>query len=272
MGKKMRFPLLFKTQEEESTTAAAATSWQWPSCANPKTLSFRAPGGDIFKTINSAYDTAEEEEDPDELLDSAAADQVEAVISGLRTAERLFFEPGETSSILGESSSKSNDDDKGKFRPEKEEEIGSSTELVAMDSMDPYVDFKRSMEEMVEAHGLKEWEGLEELLGWYLKANGKEIHGYIVGAFVDMLVGLSLITTSSSSTSSSSSSSEDDHRDGSFSVVASSTACSMNSPPLSFSSSITCSSSCSSTSTSTPCLSSLEAEEEIDKTVYSNRC
>ncbi|KAH7853276.1 hypothetical protein Vadar_000810 [Vaccinium darrowii] len=270
MGKKMRFPLLFKTQEEESTTAAAATSWQWPSCANSKTLSFRAPGGDIFKTINSAYDTTEEEEeDPDELLDSAAADPVEAVISGLRTAERLFFEPGETSSILGESSSKSNDVDGGQFCPEKEEEISSSTELVAMDSMDPYVDFKRSMEEMVEAHGLKEWEGLEELLGWYLKANGKEIHGYIVGAFVDMLVGLSLITTSSSSSSSSS---EDDHRDGSFSVVASSTACSMNSPPLSFSSSITCSSSCSSTSTSTPCLSSLEAEDEIDKTVNSNRC
>lgn len=181
------------------------------------------------------------------------------MIRGLRTApERLFFEPGETSSIL-----------EGQFRPEKEEEISSSTELVAMDSMDPYVDFKRSMEEMVEAHGLKEWEGLEELLGWYLKANGKEIHGYIVGAFVDMLVGLSLITTSSSSSSSSS---EDDHRDGSFSVVASSTACSMNSPPLSFSSSITCSSSCSSTSTSTPCLSSLEAEDEIDKTVNSNRC
>ncbi|KAI8562939.1 hypothetical protein RHMOL_Rhmol03G0074800 [Rhododendron molle] len=271
MGKKMKFPFLFKTTEEDSTTtitAAAAASWQWPSCGAHKTLSFRAPGGDVFKTMNSAYDTAKELEDP-------GGDPVEAVISGLRTAERLFFEPGETSSILGELKTTG----QVQICPDKEESSSSSSGggvLVAMDSMDPYKDFKTSMEEMVEADGLKEWDRLEELLGWYLKANGKENHGYIVAAFVDLLVGLAFSTTTTtttttttcSSSSTISSDSDDRNRDRSFSAITS-TACSLNSP-LSFSSSITT----SSTST-TPCLSSsLEVEDEIhDKTVVdSNGC
>ncbi|CAN0847349.1 Transcription repressor OFP13 [Linum grandiflorum] len=46
------------------------------------------------------------------------------------------------------------------------------------------------MVEMVEAHGLKDWESLENLLSCYLRVNKKSNHGYIVGAFVDLLVGL----------------------------------------------------------------------------------
>ncbi|KAK6156244.1 hypothetical protein DH2020_010492 [Rehmannia glutinosa] len=61
---------------------------------------------------------------------------------------------------------------------------------LALESDDPYSDFKRSMAEMVESHGLKEWDCLEELLGWYLRMNGKNNHGFIVGAFVDLLVGM----------------------------------------------------------------------------------
>ncbi|KAI8559011.1 hypothetical protein RHMOL_Rhmol04G0141000 [Rhododendron molle] len=100
-GKEMKFPFLFKTIEEDSTTtiiAAATASWQWLSCGAHETLSFQAPDGDAFKTMNSAYDTATELEDPD----GSGSDPVEDVISGLRTAERLFFESGETSSHLGE--------------------------------------------------------------------------------------------------------------------------------------------------------------------------
>ncbi|KAE9465627.1 hypothetical protein C3L33_02463, partial [Rhododendron williamsianum] len=259
----MKFPFLFKTTEEDSTTAitaAAAASWQWPSCGAHRTLSFRAPGGDVFKTMNSAYDTATELEDP-------GGDPVEAVISGLRTAERLFFEPGETSSILGELKTTG----QVQICPDKEERSSSSGGgvLVAMDSMDPFADFKTSMEEMVEADGLKDWDRLEELLGWYLKANGKENHGYIVAAFVDLLAGLAFSTTTTCSSSSTTSSDSDDrNRDRSFSVITS-TACSLNSP-LSFSSSITT----SSTSTTLCLSSSLEAEDEIHDTtvVDSNGC
>lgn len=61
---------------------------------------------------------------------------------------------------------------------------------MAMESQDPYGDFRRSMEEMVAAHGMKRWDHLEELLVWYLRVNGKKNHGFIVGAFVDLLVAL----------------------------------------------------------------------------------
>lgn len=101
-------------------------------------------------------------------------------MSGARTSERLFFEPEETSSIVkhsknGKSSSP---------QPFKD------SVAMAMESDDPYLDFKKSMEEMVESQGLlKDWDCLEELLLWYLKMNGKMNHRFIVGAFVDLLVG-----------------------------------------------------------------------------------
>lgn len=77
-------------------------------------------------------------------------------------------------------------------------------------SPDPYGDFKRSMEEMVAAMGLAEEDGgdhvgqqrrlqlsgaqqmrLQELLLCYLALNRKNAHKYIVGAFSDVLRGLS---------------------------------------------------------------------------------
>lgn len=51
---------------------------------------------------------------------------------------------------------------------------------------DPYMDYRISMEEIVEACELKDQEHLEELLAWYLKMNRKNNHGFIVGAFIDM--------------------------------------------------------------------------------------
>ncbi|KAJ6361897.1 hypothetical protein OIU78_002326 [Salix suchowensis] len=106
---------------------------------------------------------------------SGAGDPIETVIKGLRS-ERLFFEPGETNSILEEAKA-------GEEFPFKESVV------LSMESQDPHLDFKKSMEEMVEAHGLVDWEGLEELLSCYLKVNGKSNHGYIVSAFVDLLAG-----------------------------------------------------------------------------------
>jgi len=71
---------------------------------------------------------------------------------------------------------------------------------VAVDSGDPYGDFRASMEEMVSAHGLRDWAALEELLAWYLRINGKQHHHLIVGAFVDLLLGLSSSSSPPSST------------------------------------------------------------------------
>ncbi|CAL5357022.1 transcription repressor OFP15-like [Camellia sinensis] len=243
MGKKMKLPFFFKTPESTTTT----TSWPWPSCTTTKTLSFRATttattyatahGGDIFKTINSAYAgiTDSGSRRIDESSTTAAAggggESIEAVINGLRSAERLFFSPGETSSSIMEEA-------------KSDGFIFKESVVMAMESINPYADFKRSMAEMVVAHGLmnKDWDSLEELLSWYFRVNDESNHGYIVGAFVDLLVDLAFASSSSSSSSSSTS-----------------TTTSVLSPisPLSFS--------CSS-STISPCLSLLEeAEDEIEK-------
>ncbi|KAK2965775.1 hypothetical protein RJ640_014118 [Escallonia rubra] len=244
MGKKMKLPSLPKTTEPPS--------WPWPACGTPKTLSFRA-GNDVFKTINSAYidDTPLEsrlkygfekavEKSDDHLFcdgestsEDYGCESVEAVIRGLRSGERLFCEPGTTSSILEQK--------KAEEFPFKESVV------MAMDSMDPFVDFRSSMEEMVEAHGLKDWDCLQELLSWYLRVNGRGNHGYIVGAFVDLLVGLAFGSCTTTSTSSYSNG-DDDH---SLSVTTRSPT-----SALSFS---------SSTPSTSLCLSSLEAEDQDER-------
>ncbi|KAI4370706.1 hypothetical protein MLD38_019026 [Melastoma candidum] len=185
--------------------------WQWPSCKQqPRTLSFRAGDGDnIFKTVNSVFLDVDGSgiggggggggvETPDssftntsrsasfstESEEAYLGDAVEVLVRGalLSRDRRLFFEPDDsrTSSIL-------------------KEEKGRGTEGVpfeesvalAMASENPYLDFRRSMEEMVESHGLKDWDSLEELLSWYLRVNGKANHGLIIEAFIDLLISLS---------------------------------------------------------------------------------
>lgn len=220
MGKKIKFPFL--SNANNNIVRQPKSSWQWPSCHQPRTLSFRTDNNTtLFKTINSAYlDTitiADENETP------PSDDSLETVIRGLRS-DRLFFKPGETSSIM-EEATKPSEKDEGEGEEEEDGLPFKESVVLSMESRDPYVDFRESMEEMVEAQGLNDWEELEQLLCWYLKANGKCNHGFIIGAFIDLLVGkltivspnpksddncspsspLSFYTSSSSSSSSSSS-------------------------------------------------------------------
>ncbi|XAR54676.1 hypothetical protein NMG60_11029916 [Bertholletia excelsa] len=61
-------------------------------------------------------------------------------------------------------------------------------------SPDPYLDFRRSMQEMIEARELADlkanWDYLHELLLCYLTLNPKHTHKFIIGAFTDLLVSL----------------------------------------------------------------------------------
>ncbi|XVF21752.1 hypothetical protein REPUB_Repub12eG0117100 [Reevesia pubescens] len=61
-------------------------------------------------------------------------------------------------------------------------------------SPNPYIDFRRSMQEMVEARELIDvkanWDYLHELLLCYLALNPKKTHKFIIGAFADLLVSL----------------------------------------------------------------------------------
>ncbi|CAK8544127.1 unnamed protein product [Lathyrus sativus] len=191
----------------KNTDLKYSSSWPWPYCHQPKTLSFRAENNqdDInttFKIINSAYlEPSHESLSPKASLDdSGKTDSTEPVIRGL-PSDRFFFEPDESNSILEANSKVVAQSETTQSLPFKDSVV------LSMESQDPYVDFRKSMEEMVEAHEVKDWECLQGLLCWYLKVNEKDNHGYIVGAFVDLLVDLAFASSSSSFSSSSSSSS-----------------------------------------------------------------
>ncbi|OIW06919.1 hypothetical protein TanjilG_18307 [Lupinus angustifolius] len=208
MGKKsLKLPSLFKTKEAPPRKQKHHPWQLLPSCSHPKTLSFRA-GDEIFKTVNSVFFDPSSEtntgtpeswfttssESPSFSTESEDycnydGESLDMLVRGVRS-ERLFFEPGDTSSILEKA--------KAISFPFKESVV------LAMESEDPYEDFKRSMEEMVESHDVKDWDGLEELLGWYLRVNGKNNHGFIVGAFVDLLISMAASNSCSDSTTYSS--------------------------------------------------------------------
>ncbi|GLU22183.1 hypothetical protein SLE2022_382760 [Rubroshorea leprosula] len=65
---------------------------------------------------------------------------------------------------------------------------------VLKNSPDPYVDFSRSMQEMVETrlqhHGRLDWDYMEELLFCYLNLNDKKAYRYILSAYTDLVAAL----------------------------------------------------------------------------------
>lgn len=202
----MKFPSIFK-----SRLPGQPWEWDWPSCKHPKTLSFRAQNDLVFKTVNSIFfdqpfeittdysslytNSSESASATNSTAATESEESLETVVRGARS-ERLFFEPEDTSSILEKS--------KAIESIESEPRLGFKESLiVSIESENPYEDFRKSMEEMVESHGVKDWDGLEELLGWYLKANWKNNHRFIIGAFVDLLINILLASSSSSSSSSS---------------------------------------------------------------------
>ncbi|RLM65143.1 transcription repressor OFP13 [Panicum miliaceum] len=197
-----------------ATSFSTAASWQWPSCTQAKTLSFRRGSPEIVSmrqdsnkhegeeyktTMNPAYaagcysddslsDSSATLSTAPELVKPAVADEDELIIHGLRSNSRLFFEPESTSSIV---------------KKQRGAAAFDGATALAIESADPYGDFRRSMEEMVLSHGVNDWGWLEEMLGWYLRANGKKTHGLIVGAFVDLLVALASSSAPSPACSSS---------------------------------------------------------------------
>ncbi|KAL3647865.1 hypothetical protein CASFOL_008833 [Castilleja foliolosa] len=102
-------------------------------------------------------------------------------------SRRFFFSsPGRSNSIVDSSTSTSN--------PDSDAISGGSSVAVLTYSPDPFADFRRSMQEMVEAREVHDvcesWDYLHELLMCYLSLNQKSTHKFIVGAFSDLLVSL----------------------------------------------------------------------------------
>ena len=199
------------------------------------------PAADV-DFFSLAGDEEEEEEEGELLLDdvdsfsttTASEEWSEAVIRSLgRTpTERFFFDPGllpASNSILATAApsparktlpaaeaktktvtppdSEPDDDAEAQQPCAPSKSLAEGSVAVAVDSGDPYGDFRASMEEMVSAHGLRDWAALEELLAWYLRINGKQHHHLIVDAFVDLLLGLASSDTAAETSTSSSSSS-----------------------------------------------------------------
>ncbi|PIN10823.1 hypothetical protein CDL12_16594 [Handroanthus impetiginosus] len=118
---------------------------------------------------------------------------------------RFFVASGSTSSLIideGPSSSASGTNDSPAPLEEseqveaKEEDSSAPDDFIALltYSPNPYEDFRRSMQEMVEArmehNGKVDWEFLQELLFCYLDLNNKKSYRFILRAFVDLIVVL----------------------------------------------------------------------------------
>ncbi|KAL5203252.1 hypothetical protein ABZP36_014204 [Zizania latifolia] len=196
--------------------AAPPPAWMWPSCKHPKAYSFRSTSAATAaaaaaKTISSIFldsgessfanssarmhhDCASDSLSTESDSSAAAEDMADAIVRGLRS-DRLLFEPrAPSSSILDKKPARAdNDDDDASF--------GGGV-AVAFDSADPYEDFRASMAEMLTVHGVGDWDWLEAMLGWYLRANGKDTHAAIVAAFVDLVVSTAARGSSSSRHSS----------------------------------------------------------------------
>ncbi|CAD6272011.1 unnamed protein product [Miscanthus lutarioriparius] len=231
MVRGLPFSSLFYTTNSSQDTpppsppAAAPPAWMWPSCKNPRTTQyFRTPSA-TAKTIASLFldsgessfanssarttthhaDCASDSQSTESEASPAADDIADAIVRGLRSDDRLLFEPhGPSSSILERKPPPARPALRRPRAASAQAEAAAAAAsssfgdsvAVAFDSTDPYHDFRASMEEMVAAHGMGDWEWLERMLAWYLGANGRHTHPVIVTAFVDLVVTMAAASAS----------------------------------------------------------------------------
>ncbi|KAJ9696171.1 hypothetical protein PVL29_008424 [Vitis rotundifolia] len=160
----------------------------------------------LIKNFNSIYDltatTSKSHsgsvDDDDRSSDSDCDSDFEATatpdFATVYASQRFFFSsPGRSNSIIDSSSASSSTSQSSDTPPESESPITGGIAIPTY-SPDPYMDFRRSMQEMVEARDLIDvtanWDYLHQLLLCYLSLNPKTTHKYIVGAFADLLVTL----------------------------------------------------------------------------------
>ncbi|XP_074577708.1 transcription repressor OFP13-like [Curcuma longa] len=186
MGKKLSFIsfLFAPNYSREHPNCYSSSPWPWLSCATPKTESFRhAPctvNSSSFDSADSCF-TRSSPESFSTVSEFSVGVSPERVVLGLRSSDRLFFEPScgaGTWSTPEEA-----------VKPTEAPPLEGAV-VVALETEDPYRDFRRSMEEMVAAHGVRDRSKLLQLLVWYLRVNGEKTHGLIVRAFADILAGV----------------------------------------------------------------------------------
>jgi uncharacterized protein (TIGR01568 family) len=165
----------------------------------------------MIKNFNTLYHHHNQTTEPD------SEPQPEPQLADFATAfasNRFFFSsPGRSNSIVESSSSSSSSSSLTATVPPpvndsdnyKNKAIFDGSVAVPTYSPDPYMDFRRSMQEMVEARPelmndvKSNWNTLHELLLSYLSLNPKSTHKFILGAFSDLIVTLMSLSSSSCS-------------------------------------------------------------------------
>ncbi|KAM7255573.1 hypothetical protein ACFE04_008471 [Oxalis oulophora] len=153
----------------------------------------------LIENFRSLYITKEDKEKEEEEKQQQQSDNeknkkkmVESKFQLTRPTAPLTFDES------GPSSASSDSDDSLGFT--NEEEVDKKAALptdcisVLKPSSSPYDDFRRSMQEIVEAklriHAKIDWETMEELLFCYLGMNDKKSYKFILSAFIDTMIVL----------------------------------------------------------------------------------
>ncbi|EPS72549.1 hypothetical protein M569_02209, partial [Genlisea aurea] len=162
---------------------------------SPEQSADRRSPGTFFDCYNALYETSSfstaSDEDP-----AGSADFASAVAS-----RRFFFSsPGRSNSIVDSSHSSSSSSSSSSASDGANNAVSRhGVEAVPTYSPDPFADFRRSMQEMVEAREIHDvgenWDYLHELLICYLSLNPESTHEFIVGAFADLIVSLMAANT-----------------------------------------------------------------------------
>ncbi|GFZ19704.1 ovate family protein 12 [Actinidia rufa] len=154
----------------------------------------------LVKNFNSLYDLTFDHSKSPSLSAAASSDDLSSPffaaaspdLAAILASRRFFFSsPGRSNSIVDSSSPPPSSFSSSSSQPGAV--VGGGIPIPTYSS-DLYGDFRRSMQEMVEAHELvdvgADWAHLHELLTCYLALNPKSTHKFIVRAFSDLLVSL----------------------------------------------------------------------------------
>ncbi|CAK8573709.1 unnamed protein product [Lathyrus sativus] len=178
---KLKYPTILSQPHSQQTTT--------PSPSPPYTFH--------FNTTFTHHHHQEEDYFSDDTTELPPPD-----FASVFASQRFFFSsPGSSNSITESESPPDNTTPYKSLIP-----MEGSVKRVPKYSVNPYVDFLRSMHEMVQSQQhvfdvTNDWDYLHELLLCYLALNPKHTHKYIVQAFTHLLVDL-LSSSSSSSFSS----------------------------------------------------------------------
>ncbi|KAF8006524.1 hypothetical protein BT93_K0733 [Corymbia citriodora subsp. variegata] len=165
--------------------------WKPPLSPSPP-FSSATPTSTLIKNFNTLFDPTLLSSSSSSSAAAAAADDPD--LAAAFASQRFFFSsPGHSNSIV-DSAPSASAFAAAAAPPEASAPLVDDSVAVPTYSPDPYADFRRSMQEMVEARQLfdvkSDWDLLHELLLCYLALNPKSTHKFIVGAFADLLVSL----------------------------------------------------------------------------------